>query len=209
MNINLLAGSAMGMFAGMLVIMIVVTLLFGFIFYIVFKQTKISPEATNVFNVKKMLSRRITQLTIELVDNKNDEGKKTELINRLRRVKSAEALVDELIEEERAISGLGDEEEDKRKRRNGGDGKGCAVPAQRSAGGPAGAKRVVRPVGAPAAKAPVKQEKKPEPELKSEQENKPEQEQKSEPKPEQAKRPEPKAKSEKKKEEAEAAPSEE
>lgn len=177
MNINLLAGSAIGLFIGMLVIMVVVMLLFAFILYMVFKQTKTSPERTNVFNVKKMIARRITQLTAEIMEVKDDDAKRNELINKLRRAKSAEALVDELIEEEKNLSGLVDSEEERERRRrkhhpHGNEGQrpahksavqaenkpdSTAQPAADSAVQPV--KKAVPPSERPVVKTNVKQEK--------------------------------------------------
>ena len=64
-----------------------------------------------------MLTRRESNLLLELMACKDDEAKKSELINKLRRVKSAMALVDELIEEEKAIEQASEEDENNRKKR--------------------------------------------------------------------------------------------
>lgn len=114
MSLYLLAASARGLFIAMLIIMIVVSLLFGFIVFMALKPAKKAPEAVDANNVRKMLARRETQLTVELMNNKQDEAKRNELVNKLRRVKSAEQLVDELLEEEKAIVGATEAEEKER-----------------------------------------------------------------------------------------------
>lgn len=114
MSMFLLAASARGLFIAMLIVMIVVSLLFGFIVFMLLKPAKKQPEAVDPNNVRNMLARRETQLTVELMSNKDDEAKRAELVNKLRRVKSAQMLVDELVEEEKAIVGATDAEEKER-----------------------------------------------------------------------------------------------
>lgn len=139
MNIVLLAISARGLFIAMLIIMIVVSLLFGFIIFMALRPVKKPPEAVDASNIRKLLIRRETQITVELMQTKDDEAKRSELLNKLRRVKSAEQLVDELVEEEKAIEGATEAEEAARAKKKGGEKK----PAQK--GKPVGAKRPPAP----------------------------------------------------------------
>ena len=137
MGIYLLAASARGLFIAMLIIMIVVSLLFGFIVFMLLKPVNKQPEAVDANNVRKMLTRRETQLTVELMNNKDNEAKRTELVNKLRRVKSAEQLVDELVEEEKAIIGATEAEEKDRKihHEKGESHKPAHKPAVKTEGG--------------------------------------------------------------------------
>lgn len=114
MRINLLAGSAIGLFIGLLVIMIIVVLLFGFLIFLLFRQSRQPSDYSDASNVKKLLAQRETQLTVEVMNVKDDEAKKTELVHKLRRVKSAQLLVDELLAEEKALNGAAEETQKKR-----------------------------------------------------------------------------------------------
>lgn len=117
MSFALLASATRGLFIAMLVIMIVVSVLFGLIVFIALRPVKKPPEEVDPNNVKSMLTRREANLLQELMATKDDEAKRTELINKLRRVKSAQALVDELIAEEEAINKASEEDEENRKQR--------------------------------------------------------------------------------------------
>ena len=95
----LLLSPAYGWFAGLLVIMIVVTALFGLILFIALRPIK--KDEFDESSAAKKLKRRETEITIELLKNKNDKQKTDELLSTLREVKSAEKLVDELMEDEK------------------------------------------------------------------------------------------------------------
>lgn len=117
MGFALLASATRGLFIAMLIIMIVVSALFALIVFIALRPVKKPPEEVDPNNVRSMLTRRESNLLLELMACKDDEAKKSELINKLRRVKSAMALVDELIEEEKAIEQASEEDENNRKKR--------------------------------------------------------------------------------------------
>ena len=95
----LLLSAAYGWFAGLLIIMVVVTALFALILFIALKPIK-KDEFDETSSAKKALVRRETELTIELLNSKNDAKTRAELENKLREVKSAERLVGELMPEE-------------------------------------------------------------------------------------------------------------
>lgn len=148
MGIFLLAASARGLFIAMLIIMIIVSLLFGFIVFMMLKPVKKPPEAVDPNNVRQLLAHRETQLTVELMNNKGDEAKKTELINKLRRVKSAQLLIDELVDEDKKIVGEVEAEEKERAKKPRAE-KAAPAPSEKPA-----------PKKKPAAK-PVPKEEKP------------------------------------------------
>lgn len=117
MGIALLASTTKSLFITMLVVMVIICFIFAFIVFIALKPVKKPPEEVDPNNVKSMLSRRESNLLLELMQTKDNEAKRAELINKIRRVKSAQALVDELIEEEKAINLASEEDEANRKKR--------------------------------------------------------------------------------------------
>ena len=96
---SLLMSAAYGWFAGLLVIMIVVCALFGFIMFIALRPIK-KDELDDSTPAKK-LQRREAELTVQLLDKKNDEKSKEELIGKLHEVKTAESVLSELMEEDK------------------------------------------------------------------------------------------------------------
>lgn len=106
--------SAYGWFAALLVIMIFITILFGIIVFIALKPIKKEKSGDNA-STKKLLSRREAELTIELMNNEGDKKTKEDLIDKLRRVKAAEEVVDELVKEEKAVADELDAEDAKKK----------------------------------------------------------------------------------------------
>ena len=103
MGFALLASATRGLFIAMLIIMIVVSALFALIVFIALRPVKKPPEEVDPNNVISMLTSRESNLLLELMACKDDEAKKSELINKLRRVKSAMALVDELIDRKSVV----------------------------------------------------------------------------------------------------------
>ena len=100
----LMLSSAYGWFVGLLVVMIVVTALFGFILWIALRPIK-KDEFDTTSPALKALSRRETELTVALLELKNkngDQAKISELETKLREVKTAEKLVAELLGEDEA-----------------------------------------------------------------------------------------------------------
>ncbi len=98
----MLLSSAYGWFVGLLIVMIVVTALFAFILWIALKPIK-KDELDDSSSARKALARRETELTVallKLLNKESDEGKRAELENKLREVKAAEKLVNELMGED-------------------------------------------------------------------------------------------------------------
>lgn len=93
----ILLSAAYGWFAGLLIIMIVVTALFGLILFIALKPIK--KDSLSDTSATNRLKRREAELTVELLRNKDDATKTDKLLKDLREVKSAEKLVSELMEE--------------------------------------------------------------------------------------------------------------
>ena len=91
--LNLL--SARGWFAGLLVIMVVVTVLFALIILLALKPVR--KDGLNGEETQKLLKRREAELTSEILHNSNEQQKE-ELISKLREVQSAEKVVDELVD---------------------------------------------------------------------------------------------------------------
>lgn len=156
MSFALLASATRGLFIAMLIIMIVVSFLFALIVFIALRPVKKPPEEVDPNNVKSMLTRRESNLLMELMQLKDDEPKRAELINKLRRVKSAQALVDELIEEEKAINQASEEDEENRSKRKAEEAakakEASAKKAAEKNGGDKNADKPKTPVEKPAAK---------------------------------------------------------
>lgn len=99
----LLAISARTVLTIALVIMILVSLLFGFILFMILKSSKKKDNhAQQQPNILQLLARQESHLNEELAKGNLDEEKSTALNTRLRRVKSAQALIDELTKEHEA-----------------------------------------------------------------------------------------------------------
>ena len=99
----LLAISARTVLTIALVIMILVSLLFGFILFMILKSSKKKDNHTQQQpNILQLLARHESHLNEELAKGNLDEEKSTALNTRLRRVKSAQALIDELTKEHEA-----------------------------------------------------------------------------------------------------------
>lgn len=94
----ILISSAYGWFAGLLTVMVIVTALFALILVIALKPIK-KDELDDSSSAKKALGRRETELTIELLKKQNDAKARAELEGKLREVKAAEKLVEELVPE--------------------------------------------------------------------------------------------------------------
>lgn len=89
----ILASAAYGWFAGMLAIMIVICILFGFIMYIALRPIrKDVPEET----VAVKLRRREAEIASKLVNNRNDKQATDALMQQLREVESAQNIVKEI-----------------------------------------------------------------------------------------------------------------
>lgn len=95
----ILVSAAYGWFAGLLTVMVIVTALFAFILVIALKPVK-KDELDDSNSARRALGRRETELTIELLNKQNDAKRRAELESKLREVKAAEKLVEELIPEE-------------------------------------------------------------------------------------------------------------
>ena len=131
------------------VIAVVVLLCLAFSGFLYYKALKVK-KTLEADVIRKELHRRETELVIRLVKEKPDESKREALINELRRVKSAELLVEEIVKNERAERGIADPHAPKKPE-----------------GAPAGEHHAPhapkKPEGAPAgAKAPAEAPKKPE-----------------------------------------------
>lgn len=166
----MLLSSAYGWFVGLLIVMIVVTALFAFILWIALKPIK-KDELDDSSSAKKALARRETELTVallKLLNKESDEGKRAELENKLREVKAAEKLVNELMgEDEPAAKPAKPAKPVKSAQPAPKAAKPAAAPAQQAAkpAKPA-AQPAAKPVAKPAAKpaaapAPAKPAEKP------------------------------------------------
>ena len=96
---SLLMSAAYGWFAGLLVIMIVVTALFGFIMFIALRPIK--KDELDESSPAKKLQRREAELTVQLLNKQNDKKSQEELIGKLHEVKTAENILNEIMEEEK------------------------------------------------------------------------------------------------------------
>lgn len=83
--------SVNGWFAGLLTVMIVITILFAVILFIALR-----PVTKGEIGIKQLLSRREAEITAEILNNKDDKVKTDALIIKLREVQSAENLIKEL-----------------------------------------------------------------------------------------------------------------
>lgn len=150
----MLLSSAYGWFVGLLIVMIVVTALFAFILWIALKPIK-KDELDDSSSARKALARRETELTVallKLLNKESDEGKRAELENKLREVKAAEKLVNELMgEDEPAAKPAKPVKPVKPAPKAAKPAKPAAKPAEKPVAKPA-EKPAAKPVAKPAAK---------------------------------------------------------
>lgn len=105
-----------GLFIGLIaVVVVVVALCIGLAVMLFLKPLK-TGETVEADAVKKELYRRETELVIKIVTQKAEGKEKEELINALRRIRSAETLVDEVIRTEKTERGISDKPERSAKR---------------------------------------------------------------------------------------------
>ena len=104
MSIALLAISSRTILIVMLIILIVVALVFGFMVYMILNARKRQQVAISSKNVMYLLEKHEQQLVAEIEKGNPTEEKKTELMNKLRRAKSAQLLVEELVKEHEAAA---------------------------------------------------------------------------------------------------------
>lgn len=103
-----LMSAAYGWFAGLLTIMIIVTVLFALILYIALKPIK--KDELDDPSAKKALGRREAELTVELLKKQNDAKSRAEIEGKLREVHSAQMLVEELMPEDEEKSGTSEKQ---------------------------------------------------------------------------------------------------
>ena len=129
MNLYLLAVSARVLFVAMLIILIAVALLFGFIVFMILKMHK-KRDLAETGNVKNMLARRESQIVVDILRNEHDDVLRAELVGKLRRVKMAQMLIDELIKEEEGIINEIEAEENPKKAARAAENESTHKPAQ-------------------------------------------------------------------------------
>lgn len=98
-NLVLLAISAKTALIIMLVVLIVVALAFGAMLFMILSFSKKRQVAMSSKNVMYLLEKHEKDLVGEIEKGNHTEEKKTELMNKLRRAKSAQMLIEELVKE--------------------------------------------------------------------------------------------------------------
>ena len=104
-----------GLFIGLIAIAVIVVILcvtLSALLYI--KSTKVK-QTLDADVIRKELYRRETELVIQIFKDKPDASKREALIGELRRIKSAEMLVEEIVKNEKAERGITDQHSDKKK----------------------------------------------------------------------------------------------
>ncbi len=95
-----------GLFMGLIaMVAVVVALCIGFAVLMILKPIKIK-KTIEADAVKKELYRRETELVVKIITEKAEGEKREELINSLRRVRSAETIVEEIIRNEKTERGI-------------------------------------------------------------------------------------------------------
>ena len=104
MSIALLAISSRAILIVMLIVLILLALVFGFMLYMILNAKKRQQVAISSKNVMYLLEKHEQQLVAEIEKGNPSEEKKTELMNKLRRAKSAQMLVEELVKEHEGVA---------------------------------------------------------------------------------------------------------
>ena len=102
MSIYSLAISARATLTVMLVVIILLTLLFGAMLFMILKNSKKSKTETPGVDVMHMLERHDAHLSAEIEKVKGDDAKKEALSLKQRRIQAAKHLIDEMIKEDEA-----------------------------------------------------------------------------------------------------------
>ena len=87
------------------VVIIVVLLCLGLSAMLYLKSANVK-KTLDADVIKKELYRRETEVVIKIFHEKPEASKREALVNELRRIKSAELLIDEIIKEEKAERGI-------------------------------------------------------------------------------------------------------
>ena len=167
--LNLLVST--GLFAGLIVMAVIaVGLSIGLAVMLFIKSAK-SGQTVEADAVKQELYGRETDLVIKIITEKAEGKAKEELISELRRIRSAEVLVDEIIRTEKTERGIVDKPAAAAKRPA---GRPVHRPAVRPAAKPAAsaqpeaeAEVAATQTEAPVEEAPVKKAAKPAPKKKT------------------------------------------
>lgn len=93
----ILLSEAYGWYAGLLVIMITMTVLFVIIALTVLKPIKIDSQLNRPESAKELIEKREAELTAQLLNNEGDAQKKQELEAKLRDVATADRVIKELM----------------------------------------------------------------------------------------------------------------
>lgn len=127
----------------MLGVILVVMILFGLMLYLLLKTKKKSDSVDN--NIRYLLARRESQIVVEIMQCEHDDVKRAELVGKLRRVKMAEMLIEELIKEEQGIVSAVEAEENAKRKHP----EKAAAPANKPPVPPAGRPDEPRPAVKP------------------------------------------------------------
>ncbi len=103
MRTALLISSAYGWFAGLLAIMLIMAVLFVFIVLFALKPIKMDDNVPEQL-AQKLLEKRQTELTIELLNNKENKEAAEKAEQELRDVSTAQKIVSELLAKELGVS---------------------------------------------------------------------------------------------------------
>lgn len=104
MRTALLISSAYGWFAGLLVIMVIMAVLFVVIAVFALRPIKFEDNQGENELVPKLLENRQAQLTIQLMNKKDDAKSSEEIEQKLRDVSVAKKIVNELLSEEFGVA---------------------------------------------------------------------------------------------------------
>ena len=139
-----------GLFIGLIAVVAIVVIACVVFSFLLYRKTASVKKTLDADVVRRELYRRETDVVIQLVKENPDESKREALLNELRRIKSAEMLVEEIVKNEKADRGIA-EHHAKAPAKPGEQAKAPAKPAGAPTA-PAGAPapRPTAPAGAPA-----------------------------------------------------------
>ena len=95
-----------GLFIGLIAVAAIVVILCVVLSAILYYKSSKVKKTLDADVIRKELYRRETDIVIQIFKDKPEESKKEALVNELRRIKSAELLVDEIVKNEKSERGI-------------------------------------------------------------------------------------------------------
>lgn len=98
-----------GLFLGLIAVAAIVVILCVTLSVLLYRKSSKVKKTLDADVIRKELYRRETEIVIQIFKDKAEASKREALVNELRRIKSAELLVEEIVKNEKAERGIVDQ----------------------------------------------------------------------------------------------------